>query len=85
MKLKFKIIITILLFIFSFYYTDKCVNILKQKDPLMKAIIKSSNEYNHMSNFYILSVYHSCRNFFTLPLNPFVCITLYLLYEDKSS
>lgn len=46
MKNKFKIIITILLFIFSFYYTDKCVNILKNKDPLMQEIIKNSKNYN---------------------------------------
>lgn len=46
MKNKFKIIITILLFIFSFYYTDKCVNILKRRDPLMQEIIKKSETYN---------------------------------------
>lgn len=42
MKKKFKIIITILLFIFSFYYTDKCVSLLKQHDPLMQEIVNKS-------------------------------------------
>lgn len=46
MKNKFKTFITILLFIFSFYYTDKCVSLLKRKDPLMKEIIKKSKDYN---------------------------------------
>lgn len=46
MKNKFKILITILLFIFSFYYTDKCVEYLKRKDPIMKEIIKKSKDYN---------------------------------------
>jgi len=46
MKKSFKIIITIFLFFFSFYYTDKCVNLLKRKDPLMQEIIKKSKEYN---------------------------------------
>lgn len=46
MKKHFTIIITILLFIFSFYYTDKCINILKRKDPLMQEIIKKSKEIN---------------------------------------
>ena len=46
MKKKFKIVLTILLFAFSFYYTDKCVNFLKRKDPLMQEIIKKSKEYN---------------------------------------
>lgn len=46
MKKKIKVIITLLLFIFSFYYTDKCVNLLKKNDPLMQTIIEKSKEYN---------------------------------------
>ena len=46
MKKSFKIILTILLFIFSFYYTDKCINFLKKKDPLMQEIVKKSKDYN---------------------------------------
>ncbi len=46
MKIKLKIITTIFLFIFSFYYTDKCVKLLKKKDPLMQEIIKKSELYN---------------------------------------
>lgn len=46
MKKNLKIIITISLFIFSLYYTDKCVNFLKRKDPLMQEIIRKSKNYN---------------------------------------
>ena len=46
MMKKFKIIITILLFIFSLYYTDKCVSFLKKKDPLMQEIISKSKNLN---------------------------------------
>lgn len=46
MKKKLKIIITICLFLFSFYYTDKCVTILKRKDPLMEEIKNKSKLYN---------------------------------------
>lgn len=46
MKNKIKIIITILLFIFSFYYTDKVVLLLKRKDPLMQEIINKSKNYD---------------------------------------
>ena len=46
MNKKFKVIITIFLFIFSFYYTDKCVTLLKKKDPLMEEIRNKSKLYN---------------------------------------
>lgn len=34
-----------LLICFSFYYTDSAVNIVKRNDPIMKEIIKVSNQY----------------------------------------
>ena len=46
MKNTFKITITIFLFIFSFYYTDKCVSLLKRQDPLMQEIINKSEKLN---------------------------------------
>ena len=35
----------ILLLIFSFYYTNKMIEFLKEKDPIMKDIRKNSNKY----------------------------------------
>lgn len=45
MKKKISTILTVTLFIFSFYYTDKCINILRNKDPIMKKIISKKSEY----------------------------------------
>ena len=45
MKRIFSIISVILLVLFSFYYTDSAVNIVKRNDPIMKEIIKVSNTY----------------------------------------
>ena len=42
----FKILSTIILFIFSLYYTDKLINLIKKNDPLMQTIIKKKNEYH---------------------------------------
>ena len=44
--MKTKIIITIILFIFSYYYTNKCINFLKQNDKLMQEIINKQDYYN---------------------------------------
>lgn len=41
----FKTIVTIILFIFSITYTNKCINLLQAKDPLMKKIQKIEKEY----------------------------------------
>lgn len=45
MKKFFKIIITIVLFLFSINYTNKCIKLLQQKDPLMKKIQEVEKEY----------------------------------------
>lgn len=44
MKKVLPIIITILLFVFSFYYTNELVKIIKSNDPIMK-MIKESEDY----------------------------------------
>ena len=41
----FKILITIILFLFSINYTNKCIKLLQQKDPLMKKIQEVEKEY----------------------------------------
>ncbi len=41
----FKIIIVLLLGIFSFYYTDKVIDFIRETDPIMKKIKKESNNY----------------------------------------
>ena len=41
-----KIIITIFLFLFSYYYTYKCIIFLKQNDLLMQEIISKQSTYN---------------------------------------
>ena len=41
-----KIIFTVILFIFSFYYTNKGIEWLKEKDPLMQEIITNKTKYN---------------------------------------
>lgn len=45
MKQLLKYLFIILLFIFSIYYTDKSVNILKLNDPIMKEIKNNLNKY----------------------------------------
>lgn len=40
-----RIIVVILLGLFSFYYTDKVVNFIRETDPIMKKIKKESNNY----------------------------------------
>ena len=40
-----RIIITILLLVFSFYYTDKSIDLIKQSDPIMKQIKENSSQY----------------------------------------
>ena len=40
-----RIIITILLLVFSFYYTDKSIELIKQSDPIMKQIKENSKKY----------------------------------------
>lgn len=37
--------LVLLLVLFSFYYTDKVINFIRQNDPIMKSIIKESNNY----------------------------------------
>lgn len=44
--MKKKIFITIILFIFSYYYTYKCITFLKQNDYLMQEIIDKQELYN---------------------------------------
>lgn len=41
--------IVLLLVLFSFYYTDKAITILEQKDPLMKQIKQQQNKYKEKS------------------------------------
>lgn len=41
-----KIIITIILLLFSYYYTYKCINFLKNNDQLMQDIISKQELYN---------------------------------------
>lgn len=41
-----KIILTIILLIFSFYYTNKGIEFIKKHDPLMKEIIRKKDIYN---------------------------------------
>ena len=48
MKQYYKIIITLLLFLFSLYYTNKGIKLLKMKDPLMQEIITKTSLYNIM-------------------------------------
>ncbi len=45
MKKVLPIVITILLFIFSFYYTSELVKIIKSNDPIMKVIKESADYY----------------------------------------
>ena len=40
-----KILIGIILTIFSFYYTNKTIDIIRETDPIMKEIKKSNNKY----------------------------------------
>lgn len=44
--MKYKIIITIILFIFSVFYIKHSIYILKENDKLMKIIKEKQNEYN---------------------------------------
>ena len=44
--MKKKIFLTIILFLFSYYYTYKCINFLKYNDILMQEIIKKQYYYN---------------------------------------
>ena len=44
--MKYKIIITIILFIFSVFYIKHSIYILKENDKLMKTIKEKQNEYN---------------------------------------
>ena len=37
--------IVLLFLVFSFYYTNKIIDFLKEKDPIMKSIRKTSNKY----------------------------------------
>lgn len=48
MKLKniINIFIVLLLLLFSFYYTDKSIQFIRETDPIMKQIKKNSNKYN---------------------------------------
>ena len=39
----------IFLLLFSFYYTDKSIDLIRQSDPIMKEIKKSSNKYKKQS------------------------------------
>ena len=45
MKNAFKILGICILTCFSFYYTDKIIYISKSKDPIMKEIINTKDEY----------------------------------------
>ena len=45
MKNTFKIIGILLLTFFSFYYTNKVVELSKSKDPIMIKILKESKDY----------------------------------------
>ena len=49
MKKYFNILFTILLLIFSFYYTNKISNYLKSKDPIMINILNNKNKYEYKS------------------------------------
>ena len=49
MKKYSNIILTIILFIFSFYYTKKCINFLKMNDNLMQEIINKRYLYEKES------------------------------------
>ena len=40
-----KVLIVIFLTIFSFYYTNKTIDIIRETDPIMKEIRKSNNKY----------------------------------------
>ncbi len=44
--MKTKIIMTIILFIFSYFYTYKCINFLKNNDSLMNIIKDNQDTYN---------------------------------------
>lgn len=44
--MKYKIIITVILFIFSVFYIKHSIYILKENDKLMKTIKEKQNEYN---------------------------------------
>ncbi len=44
--MKKKCLITIILFLFSYYYTHKCIIFLKQNDLLMQEIINKQDDYN---------------------------------------
>ena len=44
--MKAKTILTIILFIFSYFYTYQCINFLKKNDTLMQEIIKNQSFYN---------------------------------------
>lgn len=41
----FNIVFAILLLLFSFYYTDKSIDFIRQSDPIMREIKKSSSKY----------------------------------------
>ena len=43
MKRIFKIIVIILISVFSFYYTEKIIDLSKRNDPIMKKIINNSS------------------------------------------
>lgn len=42
------------LFLFSFFYTDKAVEIVKKNDPIMKQLLKVKGEYNNSSEDAVL-------------------------------
>ena len=41
----YKIVSVIILTIFSFYYTNKTIDIIRETDPIMKEIRKSNDKY----------------------------------------
>jgi len=41
--------LVLLLVLFSFYYTDKAITILEQKDPIMKQIKNQQDKYRQKS------------------------------------
>lgn len=58
MKKYINIVTTILLFLFSFFYTKKAISFLKYHDPLMQEILKQKDTYNiHYQNAIITSHY----------------------------
>ena len=41
-----RILFILLLSIFSFYYTNKSIELIREQDPIMKQIKTTSNKYN---------------------------------------